>query len=378
MASHVRPATTARSPTLRVSWNVRGTQREDAVDDRVGADDPPDQRAQRDRDARDGRRIEQRERSERHRGDDHADLQVDEVADVTAATGPRQQRGQDDRAPERHRERAGHADGSVVPVLDEEARRGQAVHREQCRHDREARSDGGRAPVVAADAGNAEDDGEDGAQERCRRHRIEVHVRDVEGRRVVRHEEGHDGRQADGDSGSGRGEDAYAVHPARIGTAHSRLERPSGTEWRLTYTPAGHIDEGSRADGGRHGVHVRIGHRGPSGQDRRSDLRRGAGCGPDGRSDGASRVRDAGHDRPRPGRRRDHDDGDAGRPGDRRAASCGDRLHERGRTASTGHLRGQVALDQQSPDIAQGVDAALEARSTGGDALDRSAPATRG
>ena len=45
-------------------------QREDAVDQRVDADDPPDERAQRDRDARDRVGVEQRERAEGERRDD--------------------------------------------------------------------------------------------------------------------------------------------------------------------------------------------------------------------------------------------------------------------------------------------------------------------
>ena len=93
------------------------------------------------------------------------------------------------------------------------------------------------------------------------------------------------------------------------------------------------------------------------------------------------RLRDADHDRARRRRRRDHDD-DVRRHPEARARDGRARSATRARsTASTPSTCGViVALDEQSPDIAQGVDTAFEVqhdratttRSTG------SAPATRG
>ena len=89
-----------------------------------------------------------------HDGHD-ADLQRHEVAHVAELARSREQCRQQHRAAERHRERARDADRGGVLALDQEAGRRQAVHGEQRGHDREARADGGRAPVVPAHAQHA-------------------------------------------------------------------------------------------------------------------------------------------------------------------------------------------------------------------------------
>ena len=323
-------------------------QREHAVDQRVEPDDPPDQRAA----ARRGRPGRPRGRAGRappnasDRRDD-ADLQQHEVADVAELARPREQRGQDHGSAERHGERARDADRGGVLGLDQEAGRRQAVHREQRGDDREARADGGRAAVVPAHADDAEHHGQGGAHERRRRDGVEMHVRDGEGVAVVRQRaERHDRRQPDGDGSAGRGGEACDGSCARISAPAGCALEPRGRCGTRVHSREAYYDEGSLADGGRHGVHLGVRDRRPPRQDRRSDLRRGArrrALGGSGRTGG---VRDPGDDGSRAGRRGDLHDGDARHAADRARRRARDRLHELGVRLRRRHLRRQRGARQ--------------------------------
>ena len=86
-------------------------------------------------------------------------------------------------------------------------------------------------------------------------------------------------------------------------------------------------------------LHLRVGHRGPSRQDRRSDLGRRPRRRAHGRPARARRLRDADHDRPRRRRRRDHDRDLRRHPAARPQDDRRDRLHAREVRLRRGHLR---------------------------------------
>ena len=315
-------------------------QREHAVDQRVRADDPPDERAQGDRDARDRSRDEQRERCERDHDGHDADLQRHEVAHVPELARSREQCRQQHRAAERHRERARDADRGRVLPLDQEAGRRQAVHGEQRGHDREARADGGGAPVVPARAQHPERQRpvpRTGARSPRPRRSARRGPRTRHGcapGAAVRRARGLWRRRRRLRRAGLRGSwTTYRQAPGR-------LEAPWGCAAPLPYTPARRTtNEGSLADGGRHGVHLGVRDRRPPRQDRRPDLGFGSGCGAEPGSARTGGVRDAAHDRPRPGRRGDLHDCDARRAADRARRRPRDRLHELRVRLRRRHLR---------------------------------------
>ena len=168
--------------------------------------------------------------------------------------------------------------------------------------------------------------------------------------------------------------------PRPSSTCRSRAAHSSGPPAGRWYVTSGQSrPEGPCIRTARFHLHFGVGDRGPSRQDRRPDLRRRPRRGTDGRPDGPRGMRDAGHDRPRassparspPTTLRRH-------PAASRETIMRDRLRP-------GELRlrratpaaSMVALDEQSPDIAQGVDDGARDAPPGDDRSTRRARATR-
>ena len=109
-------------------------------------------------------------------------------------------------------------------------------------------------------------------------------------------------------------------------------------------------------------IHLRVGDRGPPRQDGRPDLRRRprrhARAGPD----EPGRLRDPGHDRPGHRRRRDHHRGLRRHPGVVRDTINGIGYDNEAFGFDGNTCGVMVTLDEQSPDIAQGVDDSEEVR----------------
>ena len=108
---------------------------------------------------------------------------------------------------------------------------------------------------------------------------------------------------------------------------------------------------------GRLSVHVRVGHRRASRQDCRPDFGRDSRRDPGAGSDEPRGVRNARHDRPRDGRRRDHDQRLRRFPDDRPRHDPRRRLHaarDHGFDCETCAVLSSI--HGQSPDIAMGVD----------------------